>query len=87
MAAVTVPPMAKLTLPIKRDMLPVIDPQLLEGAAFLEGAAPSIHVRSARGLVMLFSVAGPSTASAPSCIGDATAEQGELYIFHQPRFI
>jgi hypothetical protein len=35
---------------------------------------------------MLFPVAGPSTASAPSCIGDATAKQGALYIFHQPRF-
>jgi hypothetical protein len=28
MAAVTVLPMAKVTLQIKRDMLPVIDPQL-----------------------------------------------------------
>ena len=28
MAAVTVPPMAKVLPPIKRDMLPVIDPQL-----------------------------------------------------------
>ena len=28
MAAVTVPPMAKVTPPIKRDTLPVIDPQL-----------------------------------------------------------
>ncbi len=29
MAAVTVPPMAKVTLPIKsRDMIPVIDPRL-----------------------------------------------------------
>jgi hypothetical protein len=29
---------------------------------------------------MLFSVSGPSTASAQSCIGDASAEQGAIHI-------
>ncbi len=86
MAAVTVPQMAKVTPPIKRDMLPVIDPQLRICSSKVPPHLSMFDLRSARGLVKLFPVAGPSTASAPSCIGDATAEQGVLYIFQQPRF-
>ena len=91
-AAVTVPPMATVTPPNKRDMIPVIDPRLRNVRISSSKVPPCskvqppyIHVLFARGLVMLFPVAGPSP-SAPSCIGDATAEQGALYIFHLPRF-
>ncbi len=72
MAALTVPPMSKVTQQNKsRDKIPVIDPRLSISSSKVP---PLISVF----VDVLSDVIASLTASTPYCFGDAAAEQGAI---------